>query len=104
MRQTKLLTVSVGLNDGLYIMKIWKWEIEVTDTQIISMPAGAKLLDVQMQGKACCVWALCDEKAECEPRKLAIYGTGNPIPDEPGEYIATFQMAGGALVFHVFEV
>ena len=31
-------------------------------------------------------------------------GTGNPMPDEPGEYIATFQMHGGALVFHAFEL
>lgn len=30
-------------------MQIWKWKIEITDRQTIMMPAGAKLLDVQMQ-------------------------------------------------------
>ena len=85
-------------------MKIWKWPLEVTDTQIIGVPNGAKFLDVQMQGDACCLWALCDEAAPRKARRIAIYGTGNPIPDEPGEYIATFQMAGGALVFHAFEI
>lgn len=68
------------------------------------MPAGAKLLDVQMQGGECCVWALCDQSAAKEPRHIAIYGTGNQMPDEAGEYVATFQMHGGALVFHAFEV
>lgn len=85
-------------------MRIWKWQIEVTDRQTVMMPAGAKLLDVQMQGGECCVWALCDQNAAKEPRHLAIYGTGNPMTDEPGEYVATFQMHGGALVFHAFEV
>lgn len=85
-------------------MKIWKWQIGVTDRQTVMMPAGAKLLDVQMQGETCCLWALCNQSAEKEPRHLAIYGTGTPIPDEVGEYVATFQMRGGALVFHVFEV
>lgn len=85
-------------------MRIWKWSIEVTDRQTVMMPKGAKLLDVQMQGGECCAWALCDQNAEKEPRHLAIYGTGNPMPDEPGEYLATFQMHSGALVFHAFEV
>lgn len=85
-------------------MRIWKWEIEVICQQTMMLPAGAKLLDVQMQGEACCVWALCDEAAPKEPRHVAIYGTGNQMPDEPGEYIATFQMHGGALVFHAFEL
>jgi len=85
-------------------MRIWKWEIKVTDRQTVMMPDGAKLLDVQMQDGQCCIWALCDQSAELAPRWLAIYGTGNSMPDNPGEYIATFQMHGGALVFHVFEL
>ena len=84
--------------------RIWKWPLEVTDMQTLIMPAGAKLLDVQMQGGQCCIWALCDEYAPKEARHLAIYGTGNQIPDDAGEYVATFQRFGGELVFHVFEV
>jgi len=85
-------------------MRIWKWEIVVTDKQTLMMPAGAKLLDVQMQGGHCYIWALCDQNAPEHPRNLAIYGTGNPMPDKPGEYVATFQMRGGAFVFHAFEI
>ena len=89
-------------------MRIWKWQLNLTDEQTVMMPTGAKLLDVQMQGEttggACCLWAMCDENAPKEPRRIAIYGTGNLMPDEPGEYIATFQVHGGALVFHAFEL
>lgn len=84
-------------------MRIWKFELDVTDRQLVWMPIGAKVLDVQMQHDQCCLWALCDEHAQKEARYFNIYGTGNPMPDEPGEYIATFQMVGGQLVFHVFE-
>ena len=84
-------------------MRIWKWVLNVTDRQTIKMPALATLLSVQMQGSACCLWALCDPNAPDEQRTLAIYGTGNPMPDDPGRYIATFQMSGGELVFHVFD-
>lgn len=85
-------------------MRIWKWTLIPTDVQTIEVPAGAKLLDVQIQCDMPQLWALCDESAPKEPRRIAIYGTGNPMPDEPGEYIATFQMHGGALVFHAFEL
>ena len=85
-------------------MRIWKWQLLVNDCQKIMMPAGAILLDVQMQDILCCIWALCDENAPMVPRYIGVYGTGNPIPNDPGKYIATFQTHGGAMVFHVFEI
>lgn len=86
-------------------MRIWKFPLEVTDSQRVGMPPGAKLLTVQMQGPTPCLWALVDETIPHRvTRAIAIYGTGNSMPDEPGEYIATFQMAAGALVFHAFEL
>lgn len=85
-------------------MRIWKYPLDLTDQQAPIMPQGAKLLDVQVQGPQLCLWALVDEKAPVSPRKIAIYGTGNPMPDQPGEYVATFQIHGGALVFHAFDL
>lgn len=87
-------------------MRIWKFPLEVADQQKVKMPTGAKILTAQMQGDTCCLWALVDEtrpRFEFEIRDIAIYGTGNPMPDEPGDYIATFQIMGG-LVFHAFEL
>ena len=86
-------------------MRIWKWQIDLTDYPItLEMPADAQILDVQMQNGKCCMWALCDHRRETQSRALAIYGTGAPIPDKPGKYVATFQMNDGEFVFHVFEV
>lgn len=85
-------------------MRIWKWTLAITDRQTVEMPAGSRLLTVQMQGGHPQLWALCEETNFLIPRQIAIYGTGNPIPDKPGQYVATFQSHGGALVWHVFEL
>ena len=84
-------------------MRIWKQVIQVTNSQSIRAPEGSKILTVQMQNGNLCIWYQCDETAPCSFRTIDIYGTGNPIPDNPGRYISTFQMNDGALVFHVFE-
>jgi hypothetical protein len=85
-------------------MRIWKYTLR-SKRSVIEMPAGAKLLDVQMQFDECQLWALVDEQqAFTEMRTIVLYGTGEPMPADPGNYIATFQMRGGALVSHAFEL
>jgi len=85
-------------------MRIWKWTLAVKDLQVVELPMGAKVLSVQVQGEGPQLWALVDEHQPLkQARRIAIYGTGNPMPDDPGEYISTFQMHGGELVFHAFE-
>lgn len=85
-------------------MKIWKYPLQVIDLQSLLIPKGAKLLTVQTQGDMPQLWTLVDEKAQIVPRNFATYGTGNPIPDsDPGQYVGTYQIQGGVLVFHVFE-
>lgn len=88
-------------------MRIWKYQLDVTEKQSLELPQGAKILTVQMQQESPQLWALVDEKKfdDMEMRQIAIYGTGNPFPDgDLGKYIATFQMHGGLLVFHAFEI
>ena len=83
---------------------IWKYPLQVTDTQEIAMPGGAELLAVQMQNDTPTLWARVDTVEPYAPRRIVIVGTGNPGWNGVGEYIGTFQMHGGALVFHAFEV
>jgi hypothetical protein len=86
-------------------MRIWKYPLQITDNQTLLLPVGAKILAVQMQGEYPQLWALVDDMADDEEfRKIAIYGTGNPMPDNVGEYITTFQSHGGMFVWHVFEI
>lgn len=68
----------------------------------ISMPAGAEVLCVQMQGDAPQIWALVDPGAPKEDRKFHWRGTGHPT-GELGRYVGTVQLMSGSLVFHLFE-
>lgn len=82
---------------------IWKYQVEVTDRQSVNMPAGAKILFVGVQYQAVCLWAEVDPDAPVRPRSVRIFGTGHLMPDEPGSYIGTFMLDGGALVFHAYD-
>lgn len=81
---------------------IYKYAIEVTDQQTVSMPAGADILTAQVQHGQVCLWARVDPLAAITQRKIRVAGTGHPVASE-WAYIATVQLAGGGLVFHVFE-
>lgn len=81
---------------------IYKYELRVDDEQFVDMPTGAKMMCVQMQHGKPCLWALVDPILEKERRTVIMCGTGHPMP-YAGRYISTFQMDGGALVFHAFE-
>lgn len=82
---------------------VWKTVLELgPDEQTIYLPTGSELLTVQNQGRDLCLWARVDPEAANSAFKIRIAGTGHPIADDVGDYISTFQHAGGALVFHVF--
>lgn len=84
---------------------IYKYPLEVTDLQELELPEGAEILTVQMQTGVPCLWALVDPTADKKCRLIRIAGTGHFLNDEiEHRYIGTFQMAGGQLVFHAFEV
>jgi hypothetical protein len=84
-------------------MKIWKYPLDPSLKQTLSLPVGAKILDVQVQDNTPCLWALVNENTQVkESRHLVMYFTGSDIPDEPGDYIATFQLNG--LVIHLFQI
>lgn len=83
---------------------IWKFPLEVTNEQVVPMPAGAKVLTVATQEGQPCVWALVDTAAPKPPRKFRIVVTGHTINFNLDQFnfMGTFQLHGGALVFHVF--
>lgn len=83
---------------------IWKFPLETSDEQEVTMPAGSQILCVQMQGQMMCLWAKVDQyTTERERRHILIRGTGHRLDGNEGLYIGTVQMQGGALVWHVFE-
>ena len=84
-------------------MTIWKYILQINDIQFVELPKGAKLLDVQMQDGNPCLWALIEQTEIRETRAIYMRGTGHDaMLVKDLNYVATFQMAHGALVFHVF--
>ena len=85
--------------------KIFKYELKITGIQYISMPQGSEILCIQTQHNSPCIWALVDPIAESINRKFETVGTGYNVTEiEKSKYIGTYQIDGGALVFHVFEL
>lgn len=87
-------------------LAVWKFPVwDGGDYSDVDMPVGAQILTVQFQeGSGACIWALVDPQRSIERRRFRIAGTGHPINDPLLHYLGTFQMMGGALIFHVFEI
>lgn len=82
---------------------IWKFTLQPTDSQVIDMPAGAKVLTAAVQGYDVCLWAEVNPESPSRPRRFRMFGTGHPMPSEPGLYVGTAILSGGSLVLHVYE-
>jgi hypothetical protein len=87
------------------MIRVWKFPLAMTDIQQVKMPKGARILAVKPQGNQVCLWALCDGNQPNEARQIAILGTGHNAPEYGAlKFIETFQLHGGELVFHAFEI
>ena len=83
---------------------IWKFPLTALGTIRFSMPRDAVPLCVQVQNEIPTIWArIPDTDAQSFTRTFRVFGTGHNMDNFQGEYIGTFQLDGGALVFHVFE-
>ena len=94
--------------------RIYKYPLEITDFQEVDMPEGAEILCVQSHyapygyekpySECPTLWAKVDDEKPCVPRRIRIFGTGNPMEYEHElKYIGTCQMMNQKLVWHVFE-
>lgn len=84
---------------------IYKYRIDGPDVDL-ELPAGATLLALQMQNGDPHLWVLLDPEAPLVTRRFRTLPTGTlttPLP-AGSTYVGTFQMAGGLLVFHLFEI
>lgn len=87
---------------------IYKYRIETNDSVVIEMHRGAEILAVQVQHGNPFLWAIVDNDAPKEKRVFEVYGTGHELKPltaiDSRKYIGTYQLYGGNLVFHVFEI
>ena len=85
---------------------IWKYPLNLTDTQEVDMPKGAHILTVQRQGLGAediVMWAIVNTEAPRELVMIEAFGTGHPIENGERSYIGTLQFGLGTLVFHFFK-
>jgi hypothetical protein len=85
---------------------IWKFPAKVQESFELDMPKGARVLCVQNQGpNNPQMWALVDPSAPIERRRFRVAGTGHRMEDDKqfADYIGTYQLHDGDLVFHLFE-
>lgn len=85
---------------------VYRYPVEVTDQQIITMPTGAEILHIARRDgtEDVDMWALVDPDAAPQIRYFRVAGTGHPLANARRlRHIGTFQLRQGALVFHLFE-
>jgi hypothetical protein len=82
---------------------IYKFPLPIEDRPELWMPRGARVLSVQEQHGKLCLWAEIEEGAPPEERKFYIFGTGHRVIGGPMRFLATVQMSGGKLVWHIYE-
>lgn len=93
------------------MLTVYKFNIDLTQKLVI--PGFKQLLDINSQGPNICAWALVNtDDNEDPPKKIqvvimqvVIKGTGHkidPIELMGMKFFKTFQMDGGALIFHVW--
>ena len=88
-------------------LKIWKFDLAVKPKQTLKLPESYTIMDVQVLHGKPCAWILCEEIQEEDVPNLQdviidFHGTGHDLPENPGEYITSFQAQDGNLMVHVF--
>jgi len=85
------------------MITIWKFPIENVNRQVLRVPKGIKPLTVEVQNGVPCLWATVDTEAELGQAVVRVVGTGHDAEEVRFmDYLGTYQLRGGALVFHVF--
>jgi hypothetical protein len=82
---------------------IHKYELEITESQMISPPSTRRLLKVAEQNGKLNIWFAVDDAMEDEHTLIHIVGTGHEIPDHcVNSHIDSVLMSNG-LVWHIFQ-
>lgn len=89
------------------MITIYKYLLPTAEVFELSLPKASRFLSLQLQNGQPCMWFLVDDAKPLFSRTFGICGTGNKFPDigpaQLSEFLGTFQLNGGSLVFHVFS-
>ena len=83
-------------------MTIWKFPIQITDVQTLTVPAYwvPKHVGLDPQGTPC-IWAMTNQESKFNvERKVYVHGTGHTFHPKANHYVGSF--VDGPFVWHVF--
>jgi hypothetical protein len=85
------------------MLRVYKYPLIVADLQHVALPIWSRPLTVQVQQGALCLWALVNPAGPTRGLAVRMVGTGHDFADAlDWTYLATVQLHGGDLVYHVF--
>ncbi len=87
--------------------KIYKFIMDLLVVQVngccsFTIPHGSKILDVQVQHGAICLWVEVCTDQPLGKRYFTVVGTGDELPKGNPTYVATVQQFSD--VWHVYEI
>ena len=80
---------------------VWKYQLDRAGRTEVTMPGGAKVVEVAMQGDRFTLWAVVCPGIVNQKRVFYIVGTGDPLPPEAHTHLGTVHVE--VFVFHIFE-
>lgn len=90
--------------------RILKYSLSVTGIQKVEIGRNAKILSIQVQKGIPCIWFLQSDGDDIIERTIETIGTGHYLHETKEKiaterrFIGTYQLHGGDLVFHAFEI
>jgi len=85
------------------MITVWKYNLKLTDYQVIELPVGSKPLSAGIDAKGdLVVWVLVDTEAKLVGHGFRVAGTGHQIGLPIPVYLDTVITRGGALIWHIF--
>jgi len=82
--------------------RVFKFELKLATLQDVMMQEGAIVQSIEVQKGVPYVYALVDPSLPKKPVEFFMFGTGHEVPDGPIQFIDSFQLSDGQLVFHVY--
>ena len=83
---------------------VFKYELEILNTQRIPMPKGAQILSFQFKGRHLVIWALVDTALPREGRTFRLVSTGEAVIETNVTFIGTAVDPDIKLSYHLFEI
>lgn len=82
---------------------VLKFPLTAQHRQTVMLPQGGQIVACQPQHGNVTLWVACEVEMPPEPHQFVCVTTGQPVPDDAGDYLATCQFHDGHTVVHVFH-